>query len=109
MKLLFVCSRNQWRSPTAEEIFKNHPFVHARSAGTANSARIKISEKLLIWADMIFVMEKKHKQQIQQRFQEISNQKEIIILHIPDEFQFMDQELIQMIETSVEPFLPASY
>ncbi len=80
--------------------------MQARSAGTANSARIKVTAKLLNWAHVVFVMEKKHKQQLQQRFPEIYSQKQIIVLHIPDEFQFMDEELIQMISNSVEPFLP---
>jgi len=80
--------------------------VQARSAGTANSARIKVSTKLLNWADLVFVMEKKHRQQLQQRFPEIYHQKQIVVLDIPDEFQFMDEELIQMIENSVNPFLP---
>jgi len=80
--------------------------VQARSAGTANSASIKVSTKLLNWADLVFVMEKKHRQQLQQRFPEIYHQKQIVVLDIPDEFQFMDEELIQMIENSVNPFLP---
>ena len=79
--------------------------MQVRSAGTANSARIKVTEKLVLWADLIFVMEKKHRQQLQQRFPEIYSQKEIIVLDIPDEFQFMDEELIQMIRNSVNPFL----
>ncbi|WP_245964506.1 arsenate reductase/protein-tyrosine-phosphatase family protein [Rufibacter immobilis] len=61
MNILFVCSRNQWRSPTAEKIFQpvqEHAF---RSAGTSEQARIKISAKTLAWADLVFVMEKKHK------------------------------------------------
>ena len=80
--------------------------MQARSAGTANSARIKVSEKLLNWADLVFVMEKKHRQQLQQRFPEIYSQKQIVVLDIPDEFQLMDEELIQMIRNSVNPFLP---
>lgn len=62
MNILFVCSRNQWRSPTAEAIYKNHTDINARSAGTSTSAKIKLTAKMILWSDIIFVMEKKHKQ-----------------------------------------------
>ena len=105
MHLLFVCSRNQWRSPTAEAIYKNHQQHQAKSAGTEPSARIKINEKLLLWADIIFVMEKKHKQRIQQKFPDIVDEKKIIVLDIPDDYLFMDQELIDLITLAVSPYL----
>ena len=105
MHLLFVCSRNQWRSPTAEAIYKNHQQHQAKSAGTEPSARIKINEKLLLWADIIFVMEKKHKQRIQQKFPHLVDEKEIIVLDIPDDYLFMDQELIDLITLAVSPYL----
>ena len=105
MNLLFVCSRNQWRSPTAEEIFKNNQEYQAKSAGTEPSARIKITEKLINWADIIFVMEKKHKERLKQRFATVVDEKEVIVLDIPDDYQFMDEELVDLIKLSVSPYL----
>lgn len=101
MNVLFVCSRNKWRSATAETIFKNHPFHHVKSAGTSAAARIKINGKLIDWADLIFVMEKKHKQILAENFREEMTEKEVIILNIPDDYQYMDEELIAEIETKV--------
>jgi predicted protein tyrosine phosphatase len=103
LNILFVCSRNQWRSLTAEKVFRNYAGVSVKSAGTENAARIRISEKLVKWAHIIFVMEKKHRQRIDERFP--SHDKEVIILDIPDNYEFMDEELIQIIKKSVEPFL----
>jgi predicted protein tyrosine phosphatase len=105
VNILFVCSRNKWRSATAETIYKNHADHQVRSAGTEPSARIKISAKLILWADLIFVMEKKHKQRIAERFPEEIYEKEIIILDIPDDYQYMDEELIDEIELKVADFL----
>lgn len=105
MNLLFICSRNQWRSPTAEAIFRNHPVHEARSAGTEPSARIRISAKLLVWADLVFVMEKRHKQRLTERFPDEMAGKTTIILDIPDEYGFMDEELITSIEAAVAPYL----
>lgn len=105
MNILFVCSRNKWRSATAETIYKNHPDHQVRSAGTEPSARIKINVKLIIWADLIFVMEKKHKQRITARFPEESDGKEMIILDIPDDYQYMDEELIEELNAKVDGYL----
>ncbi|WP_316797150.1 protein tyrosine phosphatase [Pedobacter agri] len=95
MNILFVCSRNKWRSTTAETIYKNHATHQVRSAGTEPSARIKLTEKHLFWADIIFVMEKKHRQRIIAKFGEGITDKQIIVLDIPDEYQYMDEDLIE--------------
>lgn len=105
MNLLFVCSRNQWRSPTAEAIFKNYQGIHARSAGTEPSARIKLNSKLISWADLIFVMEKKHKQRIIEKYGEEIHNQQIILLDIPDDYKFMDPELIEDITNKVKPYI----
>jgi len=105
VKLLFVCSRNQWRSPTAEEIYKNRQDIAVRSAGTEPSARIKLNSKTISWADIIFVMEKKHKERIIQNFGHEIEDRPIIILDIPDEYEFMDPELIEDIRTKVDSYL----
>lgn len=105
MNILFICSRNKWRSRTAETIFKddqNHDF---RSAGTENDARIKINEKLINWAELIFVMEKRHKQRLQDRFDRLLDGKKIVILDIEDNYQYMDEELIETLKISVGPYL----
>jgi predicted protein tyrosine phosphatase len=105
MNILFVCSRNKWRSPTAESIYKTSEEHHAKSAGTEPSARIRITAKLIAWADIIFAMEKKHKQRMMENFACEIKGKEIVVLNIPDEYQYMDEELIESIKLSVTPYL----
>jgi predicted protein tyrosine phosphatase len=105
MNLLFVCSRNQWRSPTAEAIFRNSQVHQVKSAGTAASARIKISEKLILWADLIFVMENKHKQRIREQFEWVASSKKIIVLGIPDDYAYMNEELVEILKSAVSPYL----
>jgi predicted protein tyrosine phosphatase len=105
MNILFVCSRNQWRSPTAEQVYKNHSGLNVRSAGTEPSARIKLTAKTILWADVIFVMEKKHKQRLQDKFANEAQEKQIIVLDIQDDYQFMDAELIEDIKAKVDAYL----
>jgi predicted protein tyrosine phosphatase len=105
INILFVCSRNEWRSPTAETIYKNNTGLNVRSVGTSAVARIKINAATIAWAEVIFVMEKKHRQLIQQRFPTQIIDKEIILLNIPDEYQYMDEELVEDIKTKVNSYL----
>ena len=105
MKLLFICSRNNWRSPTAEEIYRNTQNILVKSAGTEPSARIKINSKLIEWADIVFAMEKVHKQRITEKFPIACKGKKIVVLDIADEYTFMDEELIETIKISVSPYL----
>ncbi len=105
MNILFVCSRNKWRSATAEHIFKNHPTHQVRSAGTEPSARIKLSAKHLLWADLIFVMEKKHKQRISEQFGNNIDHAAMVVLNIPDEYQYIDEALIEELNAKVTDFL----
>ena len=102
---LFICSRNQWRSPTAEKIWKNDPRVDVRSAGTSPNARRTVSEADIAWSDIVFVMEKKHKNRLEAKFSRRLQFKKIMILDIPDEYQFMDAELIQELTCKVNPYL----
>lgn len=101
--LLFICSKNQWRSPTAELLFKNRSEHMARSAGTSDKARIKITQKIIDWADVIFVMERKHLDIIKQRFN-LTNST-LRVLDIEDDYQFNDVELISILKVSLAEYL----
>jgi predicted protein tyrosine phosphatase len=103
-KLLFICSRNQWRSPTAEKVFKKKGYS-TRSAGTSPKAKKTMSYSDIIWSDIIFVMEKKHKSRIKAQFNYLVLDKPIYILDIPDEYNYMDDELITVLEEVVTPYL----
>lgn len=96
---------NQWRSPTAEKIFQNLNGIKTRSAGTSSKARRKVSHKDINWADIILVMESKHKQRLKADFRQDLNYKVLEVLDIPDDYQFMDPELIDLLKQIVEPIL----
>jgi len=96
---------NQWRSRTAETIFRELPGHSVRSAGTDVNAQVKVNAQLLEWADRIFVMEDKHKEFILKNFRAATSGKKIIVLGIPDEYQYMNEELISLLGTAVNPYL----
>lgn len=103
--VLFICSRNQWRSPTAETVWRKHPDISVRSAGTSPSARRTVSAVDIHWADVIVVMEQKHKNRLVAEFTRLLEHKPIHVLDIPDEYKYMDPELVEMLEESVGSYL----
>lgn len=105
INLLFLCSRNQWRSPTAEALYRDDPRVEARSAGVSASAQRRVTEKLLRWADLVLVMEHAHHRKLREDFPELHHELHIEVLDIPDEYAFMDAELVATIQERVEPLL----
>lgn len=105
MNYLFICRRNQWRSPTAESIFAVGYGLKTRSAGTSRHAKHTVSHKDLVWADQVFVMEHKHKYHLKEKFRNELQHKKITVLNIPDDFQYMDETLIELMKLSMQPYL----
>jgi predicted protein tyrosine phosphatase len=105
--VLFICSRNRWRSLTAEKIFERLDGIQVRSAGTEPGARIRVTAGHLSWADLIFVMEKKHLRRLQDKFHEDIAGKKVICLNIADDYEFMQPELVDLLEADVMPHLNA--
>ncbi|MBK5072259.1 phosphotyrosine protein phosphatase [Budviciaceae bacterium CWB-B4] len=101
MNVLFICSRNQWRSPTAEQVWRRHPDLSVKSAGTSRNARKPLTPTLLQWADVICVMEQKHKNRIVAEYQRLIEHKPIHVLDIPDDYKYMDPDLVRLLEEVV--------
>ena len=103
--VLFICSRNQWRSPTAEQVFRKHPMLAVRSAGTSPSARRTVSVDDVGWASVILVMEEKHKSRLKAQFGRLLEGRAIHVLDIPDDYKYMDPELVEQLEQCVPSLL----
>lgn len=105
MNLLFVCSRNQWRSPTGELVWRKTPGVFVRSAGTSPRAQRTIAAADIKWADIVFVMEQKHKNRIKAMHPAPCKFAKIHVLDIPDDYQYGDPELMEIIKSGTEGFV----
>ena len=103
--VLFVCSRNQWRSPTAEQVWRRHPALAVRSGGTSPNAKHRVSVGDVQWAQVIFVMEEKHKSRLLAELGRVIENKPIHVLDIPDEYKRMDPELVELLRQSVGAIL----
>lgn len=100
--LLFVCSRNQWRSPTAERVFRNDSRFSVRSCGLSVRSPRRLRQADLSWADVIFVMEAKHRARILGQFREAVGGTPLHVLDITDDYRFMDPELVELLKDRVE-------
>ena len=105
MNLLFVCSENRLRSPTAEEVFSQYPGVEAIGAGTNSDAETPVSGDLIEWADAILVMEKSHRNKISKRFRKQLQGKKVAVLDIPDNYDRMDPDLVKLLKARVPRYV----
>ena len=99
--ILFVCGRNQWRSPTAARLYANDQRIEVRSAGVSSKSRRQVNNQDIQWADLILVMEQKYKARLLGTFRDLDIPL-IDSLDIPDEYEYMDEELVKLIREGTE-------
>ena len=105
MNLLFVCSENRLRSPTAEEVFSRFKNICAIGAGTNADADTPVSGDLIEWADIVFVMEKSHRNKVSKKFRNLLKKKRVVCLGISDDYDRMQPELIRLLENKVSRYV----
>ena len=103
--LLFVCKYNQMRSRTAESIYSDDSRYIVKSAGISKNAQVKLSEDLIIWADIVFVMESKYRDVIIDLYPIEFISTKIVSLDIPDTYYYMEPQLVELIKSRVNSFL----
>ena len=104
--ILFLCSQNKLRSPTAEAIFADHPAIEVDSAGLNNDAEVPLSIEQVEWADLIIVMETTHRNRLNRKFRDSLSGKRIAVLNIPDEYDYMDPSLVSLLKLRCAPYIP---
>ncbi len=105
--VLFICSQNRLRSPTAEQVFADWPGIETSSAGLKHDAENPVTPELVQWADIIFVMERAHRSKLSAKFKPHLADTRVICLEIPDEYEFMDPNLISLLKAKVPRHLPS--
>jgi predicted protein tyrosine phosphatase len=105
--VLFICSQNRLRSPTAEQVFASWAGIEASSAGLNHDAENPVTPELLRWADLIFVMEPAHRSKLSAKFKPYLGNARVICLEIPDDYEFMDLDLVRLLKAKVPRHLPS--
>jgi predicted protein tyrosine phosphatase len=104
-RVLFICSRNRLRSPTAEAIFSGREGIEALSAGTSPDAELLVDADLIAWADLIVAMERSHSRSLTRSFPALMRDKQITVLGIPDDYRYMQPELVDLLEQRMAALL----
>lgn len=104
-RALFVCEGNRHRSPTAERLYAATPGVKARSAGLSALARVELTDELLAWADVVFVMDARLEKLTRRRLATAIEGKKLVGLNVPDDYQFMQPELLAVLAERLTPHL----
>ncbi|MBK8751621.1 MAG: phosphotyrosine protein phosphatase [Candidatus Competibacteraceae bacterium] len=104
-RVLFLCSQNKLRSPTAERVFSNWSELIVASAGFNHDAEVKVNADDVAGSDLIFVMEKSHEEKLKSRFKSHLAGVQVICLDIPDQYDYMDPELVKILLEKVPPYL----
>lgn len=97
LRVLFVCTQNRLRSPTAEALFRTLPDWEVASAGTARDADTPLTRDLLEWADVAAHMEKSHRDWIRSKLRGVLPDDRLVTLGVPDDDEFMDPDLVMLL------------
>ena len=103
--ILFICSQNKLRSPTAEQLYSDTPGLEVSSAGLNNDAEVTVTPELLEWSDRIFVMERNHRSRLSKKFKLHLQGKRVTCLGIPDDYDYMDETLLMILEQKLTPMI----
>ncbi|MEL6477803.1 MAG: phosphotyrosine protein phosphatase [Pseudomonadota bacterium] len=106
-RVLFICGKARARSPTAAQIFADLPGVSTDFGGISTDADDALSADQIEWADLILVMEPRHRQRLADRFGRLLDGRRVVNLGIRDRFSFMAPDLIAELQEKAGPYLRA--
>ena len=105
LRVLFVCRYNRRRSATAERVFSKDPRLDVRSAGTSDDALVQVNAHMLAWADLLFVIDDGQERALLARFANDPALERLVNLEIPDDFPFLDPELVRLLQNRANPHI----
>ncbi len=104
--MLFVCEKNGPRSKTAEVLFFENMDINPKSAGLTPDSEQRLSHPRIRWADIVFVMDQPEADAVRAKFAKSLADKPLVVLDIPDDFIYLQQPLVALLQKRVAPYLP---
>src|ERR1700730_9807311 len=105
IRALFICHYNRKRSATAERLFGKDPALEVLSAGTSDEAMVQVNQRMLEWADIVFVMDDEQVQALGEVVPGHPRSDQVVCLNILDNYHFLDPELVAILEERTKPHL----
>ncbi len=103
IRALFICHYNRKRSATAERVFGKDPSLDVRSAGTSDEAMVQVNQRMLEWADIVFIMDDEQRRELARMFPGHPALDRVVCLDIQDQYHFLDPELVNLLEQRTQP------
>jgi predicted protein tyrosine phosphatase len=103
IRALFLCHYNRKRSATAERVFGKDPTLEVLSAGTSDEAMVQVNERMLEWADVVFVMDGEQVEALGKMFPDHPVLPKVVCLEIQDCYHFLDPELVAILQERTRP------
>jgi predicted protein tyrosine phosphatase len=100
-RVLFLCGKGRQRSPTAEQVFADHPGWETDSAGLSADADQFVSAEQIEWATHIAVMENRQLARLRKAFPKLVSGRKVISLDVPDDYEYMQPELVELLKQRV--------
>ena len=79
--------------------------LEVRSAGTSSEALVRVNQRMLDWADTVFIMEPEQRLRLEEMFPAHPALERLICLEIPDDYIFLQPELVSLLETRLKTHL----
>jgi len=103
IRALFICHYNRKRSATAERVFGKDPSLEVLSAGTSEEAMVQVNQRMLEWADLVFVMDDEQVQALGKMFPSHPALDHVVCLNILDDYHFLDPDLVAILQQRTRP------
>lgn len=99
-KVLCVCSAGLLRSPSMARVLSQAPYnYNTRAVGVSKEyALIPLDEVLITWADEIVFVSNEVYEEALKKFEDRLHPKDVTVLDIPDNFEYMDSILVEIIK-----------
>jgi predicted protein tyrosine phosphatase len=104
IRALFICHYNRKRSATAERLFSKDPSLEVLSAGTSEEAMVQVNQRMLEWADLVFVMDGDQVEALGKMFPDHPILPQVVCLNIQDTYHFNDPDLIAILQERTRPY-----
>src|SRR5688500_18042842 len=103
IRVLFICHYNRKRSATAERVFGKDPSLEVLSAGTSEEAMVQVNQRMLEWADLVFVMDGEQVQAMGKMSPGHAVLPNVVCLNTQDDYHFLDPALVAILQERTLP------
>ncbi len=101
-RALFICGKARKRSPTAADIVAEWDGFETDFAGLSRDVDEGLFAEQVVGDDVIAMMEVRQKKRLTALFGVLLGQKRVVVLGIPDRFEYMEPALVALLKPKLQ-------